>query len=1072
MVNWNPYLDSLCNAYAQWWNVYTIMNWEGQKREGSQTSSVLLDFTLMVQTIQPDSQRGGNSQERVERLSILEGLRKYASEHVLLVGRPGSGKSTALARLLLEEAQKERGRKGDGEEQQPLTPSLLKVAGEDLPKIPVLVKLRYYQTSVLSLIQDFLRRHGLWLQDAEIDELLFQGRFLILLDGLNELPSEEARQDLKAFQMDNPHTPMVFTTQDLGREGDLDIDRKLEMQPLTEEQMRHFSLAYLSGQGEEMLRQLGSRLREFGQSPLLLKMLCSVFVDNSNKIPPNLGLMFRQFANRYDRKLFQDVPIANEYRRWCPQLLEHLAWMMTNGNELTQLQVVLSRHQAEAVLIEFLQGKVNCPEDCAFSWIEDLLKHHLIQLGANDQIEFQHQLIQEYYTAECLLKQLPHLIQDGDRLKRDYLNYLKWTPTLALMLELVEDEAQALRVVELALEVDLQLGARLAGAVKPEFQEQTIALIDAREISQELKIALLSITRSDYAIPLLRHTLDNNKGSYLHSRGVEALGKIPSEAAVQALSELLEDEDYYVRLRAIEVLGQIPSEAAVHVLSKVLENEGWFHCQKVIEALDKIPLPTAIQALFKALVNEHHYVRIKAAEALGETQLEIVVEPLIRALEDEYIEVRSKAAEALGKIRSEIAVQLLIKFLEVEASSVRRNAIYALGQIRSEVAIQPLIKLLEDEDNSVRYMAASALGNIPSEAVIQPLIKLLEDEDDSVRLRAVEALGKNPSKVAVQALNKGLEDDDFSVRVRAQKLLGRIPSKAMIQALSKALEDDNSYVRCNAIYALRQISSKAGIELLIKALENKDSEVRWLAVEALNKIPSEAAVQPLAKTLKDEYSDIRPSAVLTLSKIQSEAVIKVLIKALENEDRSVCWRATDELGKNRSKAVIKPLVKALKHENSYVRFSAAEALGKIGSKAAVKPLIKALEDEGDSVRLKAAESLGEIGAKAAVKPLIKALEDEGDSVRLKAAEALGEIRAKAAVKPLIKALEDKYSGVRSSAADVLGEIASPKAMPDLYKHLQNSEGSYLLNPISTLQKRCKFYNYTLTQPSSPRDKEK
>ncbi|MBD2003039.1 MULTISPECIES: HEAT repeat domain-containing protein [Cyanophyceae] len=1066
MVNWNPYLDSLCNAYAQWWNVYTIMNWEEQKREGSKPSSLLLDFTLMVQKIQPDSQRGGNSQERVERLSILEGLRKYASEHVLLVGHPGLGKSTALARLLLEEAQKERGRWGEGEKQQLLTPSLLKVAGEELPKIPVLVELRYYQTSVLSLIQDFLKRHGLWLQDAEINELLFQGQFLLLLDGLNELPSEEARQELKAFRLDNPDTPMVFTTQDLGGENDLDIDKKLEMQPLTEEQMRQFSFAYLSRQGEEMLRQLGSRLREFGQTPLLLKMLCSVFVDNSNKIPPNLGLMFRQFANRYDRKLFQNVPVANEYHHWCPQLLEHLAWVMTNGKVPTQLQVVLSRHQAEAVLMEFLQGKVDCPEDCALCWIEDLLKHRLIQVGANDQIEFRHQLIQEYYTAECLLKQLPQLIQDGDRLKRDYLNYLKWTPTLALMLELVEDEAQAVRVVELALEVDLQLGARLAGAVKPEFQEQTIALVDAREISPELKIELLSITRSDSAIPLLRHTWKNEE-SYLRFRAINVLGEIQSEAAVQALSELLEDEDYYVRSSAVEALGEIPSEAAVYVLSKLLEYEDCFTCHKVIEALDKISLPTAIQALFKALENEHHYVRIKAAELLSEIQSEAALQPLIKALEDEHFEVCAEAAMALGKIPSEIAVQPLIKALEIEAFNVLRGAIYALSKIRSELAVQPLIKILEDKAPLIRCLAASALGNIPSKAAIQSLIKLLEDENIYVRLRAIEALGKIPSEVAVQALTKALENDDFSVRLRAEKSLGRIPSKATIRALSKALEDDDSHVRRRAIYALREISSKAGVQLLIKALEHKSSEERWLAVEALNKIPSEATIQPLAKTLKDKYSDIRAGAALTLSKIQSEAVIKVLITALENEDRSVSWRATDELGKNRSKAVVKPLVKALKHENLNVRFNAAEALGRIGAKAAVKPLIKALEDESDSVRLKAAEALGKIQAKAAVKPLIKALEDESDSVRLKAAEALGKIQAKEAVKPLIKALEDKYSDVRSSAADVLGEIASPKVLPDLYKHLQNSEGSYLLNSISSLQKRCKFYNYTLTQPSSP-----
>jgi predicted NACHT family NTPase len=47
------------------------------------------------------------AKEKIERFPVLEGIRKYVKEHrqVLLVGRPGSGKSTTLARLLLEEAQ-------------------------------------------------------------------------------------------------------------------------------------------------------------------------------------------------------------------------------------------------------------------------------------------------------------------------------------------------------------------------------------------------------------------------------------------------------------------------------------------------------------------------------------------------------------------------------------------------------------------------------------------------------------------------------------------------------------------------------------------------------------------------------------------------------------------------------------------------------------------------------------------------------------------------------------------------------------------------------------------------------
>jgi hypothetical protein len=54
-------------------------------------------------------------------------------------------------------------------------------------------------------------------------------------------------------------------------------------------------------------------------------------------------------------------------------------------------------------------------------------------------MEIQNQQIQEDYTAESLLKLLPSL--GDDELKREYLNYLKWTPTLALTLDLMEDEA-------------------------------------------------------------------------------------------------------------------------------------------------------------------------------------------------------------------------------------------------------------------------------------------------------------------------------------------------------------------------------------------------------------------------------------------------------------------------------------------------------------------------------------------------------------------------------------------------------------------------------------------------------
>ena len=66
----------------------------------------------MVQTVEPpkveqerELGQDGEKKEKIERLPVLEGIVKYAAEHVLLVVRPGAGKSTALARLLLQEAE-------------------------------------------------------------------------------------------------------------------------------------------------------------------------------------------------------------------------------------------------------------------------------------------------------------------------------------------------------------------------------------------------------------------------------------------------------------------------------------------------------------------------------------------------------------------------------------------------------------------------------------------------------------------------------------------------------------------------------------------------------------------------------------------------------------------------------------------------------------------------------------------------------------------------------------------------------------------------------------------------------
>lgn len=444
---------------------------------------------LMVQKV-AEKQQDGQPEENVNPVPVLEGIRLFCAKHrhVLLVGRPGSGKSTALNQFLIAEA----------------TRSLENPA---LP-IPVLVQLKSDQP-ILELVRKALRRGKLRLDETAIEDLLFEGKFLLLLDGINEVPRQDLQQALQDFREDSPDVPMIFTTRDLASGGYLGIEKQLEMQPLTPSQLREFVGRSFPEQSAEFLNQLSDRLKELGKTPLLLEMLCRVF-DETGKIPENLGLVFREFTQHYERNVKEGVRIESD-RAWWKPVLQQLAWVMMQGEKPTELRVAIREEEAVRAIAQFLNGKVPYAEDFSRRCLRDLQKHHLIQAGTNlEELEFRHQLIQEYYAAEALLEQLPKL--DDERLKREFLNYLKWTEPVALMLGLLKDEIQAVRLVRLALEVDLILGARLAGEVDLSFQQQTVMSVARLELDQELKIRLLCLTRSGFALHHLREFLVQYRG--------------------------------------------------------------------------------------------------------------------------------------------------------------------------------------------------------------------------------------------------------------------------------------------------------------------------------------------------------------------------------------------------------------------------------------------------------------------------------------------------------------------------------------------------------------------------------
>ena len=924
------YLQSISEKYKCWWNLYTLTEAEGKKQQAQQFSSPSspFDFGLMVQTVQPKQK-----QEKPERFLVLEGIRKYANNHVLLVGKPGSGKSTALARLLLEKA--------ENHTPNPSSLTWRRVLGLDKTgegwSIPVLVELRYWQTSVFERIQAFLHQHdaNLNLDETTLKTLLRQGKFLLLVDGVNELPSEDARRQVAIFRKDYPQTPMIFTTRDLAVGGDLGIEKKLEIQPLNETQMREFVMSYLPQQGEEMLQCLEDRLQEFGKTPLLLWMLCGLYEQTGN-IPPNLGMVFRLFTQNYENNWRGDVAVSTESRRWWKSLLEHLAFMMMQGESVTEFRVAIPKREVEEIFTQYLDAeKLDKPRDYAKCWLEDLLNHHLIQVGSGDKIEFRHQLLQEYYASEYLLRKIPDI--NNAKLRRDYLNLLKWTEPVALMLALVEDEAQALRVVKLALDVDLILGARLTGEVKPKFQQQTVNFILNKKLTKLLETQLLDISRSDCAVDVLINTL-NDEDSEVRRIAAEALGKIGCERAVNALINALYDEDSKVSRSATDALGEIGNEAAVNVL-------------------------------INNLLNHHDLVvRSSAAYRLGKIRSKQAVDALIHTLNDDEEDsiVRYSATEALENIGGKQAVNILINGLKHKDSNVRWKAVEAIANIFNDKAVNYLISSLYDNQFVVSLKAINVLEKIGNTAVINIFCEVLNSNTHPfIRERIVEALvnigDKNIHDYLIKGLkNRGLKNRCFEVHLRILAALVKLGYVSMKNHLVSATYHENPEVRWRAIHYLGQVGSKSEKNTLIEALEDENSDVRRYAAQALGQIGTELDINALIKVLEDKNSEVRCSVAIALGNIGGEAAVDALINALEDEDLNVRTNVTSALRETGSEKAINPLINSLNDKDSSVRSSAANALGEIGSEAVADALINALNYEGSFICSRTADALGKI----------------------------------------------------------------------------------------------------------------
>jgi HEAT repeat protein len=757
------------------------------------------------------AKREERNNKQPERLPVLEMLRKYGlgaqREHLLLAGKPGFGKSTTLWRLCVEIAEI--------------------ALNDDLQPIPVFVELKS-DKPILELIAERLEFGDLNLNAQEIKQLLRYEKFVLLLDGVNEIPSDKLRGELQSFRESNLTTPMVFTTRDLMVGGTLGIDKRLEMSPLTPLQLPKLVHKYLPEHGDKLLLQLRDRLKEIAETPLLLKMLCEVFDPETAQIPQNKAELFDLFDRKY--QIHKDgVSVSNESSLFQSEFLQYIAFKMLQGDaqKSTEAWLTLPIERAERLLEDWLRnrGETDSPSK-AKKWLRDLIKHHLLQVAADpQQIEFHHQLFQEYYAARYLRSMLqdkhPDLVDD-DRLKHFYLNYLKWTEPLGLLLGLLDDEAQVMRLVGLGLNVDLVLGSRLAGQVKLGFQSHFIEDLNARELPIWLKIYLLGCTGSKEAKkPLLDFLKSNNLDVAI--KAVSALKELNDPQIVPALKarleglEILVEPDDSLGDRSWLIPGwKMLSEEAVELKIEITKSLLDLSPKDVKPIIDKyLENPdTFIDYVFVS--DEIKDIIIQYPERSQEN----IEEKLLWGLwKNNDINRISQLADILSGIKSEKASAILIHQLNSTKDSQCFIAIIdLLGKFDDEESLKALTGLVVHSDINIRVKAAQALANNKRLNAIPFLEPILQNQDFDIRWRVADLLAELGAEIAIEVLAEGLNHEDAEFRSQSAKSLGNLTSPEINCLLVKVLKDSIYYVRRSAAIALAKFGSEEAIPELLKAL--------------------------------------------------------------------------------------------------------------------------------------------------------------------------------------------------------------------------------------------------------------
>lgn len=611
-------------------------------------------------------------------------------ESTILIGVPGSGKTTAITKYAMTLAERTRSK----------LLSTLALNEKIKHALPVIIPMNEYNGDVKEMIKSRLPR------SVDSAEALENGWLVVILDGIDSVPrsfieSKVFANNIRWFMSRFPHNRYIFTSRTTNYLSNVNLP-VFELQSLSPEAVERHLVEHLGIGLDDLGYDFVTRTRLLGilKNPLIL----TIFTKTSKEVKRSYSSqadLIGEYVSTVERKMreeneeFKDIPLRT--------LLASLAYSMidsgcqtVDANKILEIfHHVLSLHRL------------------SYSTADDVLKILLAQgvlvPTAEGRTGFFHQSITEYLAA-C---QLANAYLKDTSIMKDKINFFRWDETILLFVALLPSSysRRALRTIS---DIDMILACKAFESAT--FHDRFLGL---------------------RLFDLIHERLCNVDSSTAEKEDLaEAMLHLAPYGRKKVLQRLLDDP--IMGGTASIFLARMGVKAVTPKISKLLlKDRKW--PSDFAKALYILADDSTIAQLIRygKCANPDELAMENLAEVVKRFESEQLYSEILKLIASKVTKERAFAATILGKLDSTESKELLAKMLFDSNKDVLWRVIFGLegslegifrhrarGPYKTEEIVLRMLELLKDKNSG--HWAAGYLEEIEDDAVKRMVRQRLE----------------------------------------------------------------------------------------------------------------------------------------------------------------------------------------------------------------------------------------------------------------------------------------------------------------------------------------------------------